>query len=334
MKTTNTLVAVGCALALSACGGGGGNPGATTGTSTSTLSYIAQADAARAAGNGYAAGAVLNESSASLTDIVAGVSVAPAQISVVTPVLDLVKRAFHVEGGRLVTGVTMSNACAGGGNVTINATLKNENTLSNGDTLTMSATNCIESGSTLNGTFSVTLSGVSGDFVNGTAGAVTMDTRFTSFSVGEGSTTDTLNGDMKIGVNVQSATDLTLTVSGTSLQASEQKSGATVATRTLTAYSMTGSVHGTTVTAASSFSVSGSANGLGQFAYTVKNVQPFVGTTTSDLPTAGALIVNGKESSVTATVVSNGVRLDYSAKGDGVTTQSSTVGWNDFLAGA
>jgi len=334
MKSTHTLVAVGCALALSACGGGGGNAGTTTNAPTSTLSYIGQADAAKAAGNGYAAGALLNQSSTSLTDIVAGVSVAPSQVGVVTPVLDLVKRAFHVDGGQLLTGVTKSNACAGGGNVTINATLKNENTLSNGDTLTMTAKDCIESGSTLNGAFSITISGVSGDFVNGTAGAVMLDTRFTSFSVGDGSTTDTLNGDMKIGLNIQGATDLSLTVSGASLQASERKSGVTVATRTLTAYSMTGSVHGTTVTAASSFSVSGSANGLGQFAYTVKNVQPFVGKTTDDVPTAGSLIVNGKESSVTATVVSNGIRLDYSAKGDGVTTQSSTVVWNDFLAGA
>jgi hypothetical protein len=334
MKSTNSLVAVGCAIALSACGGGGGNAGTTTPAPTSTLSYIAPADAAKAAGNGYAAGALLNQSSTSLTDIVAGVSVAPAQLGVVTPVLDLVKRALHVEGGRLLTGVTMSNACSGGGNVTINATLKNENTLSNGDTLTMTATNCIESGSTLNGALSITMSGVSADFVNGTAGAVTMDTRFTGFSVGEGSITDTLNGDMKIALNIQSATDLSIAVSGASLQASEQKSGTTVATRTLTAYSMTGSVHGTTVTAASSFSVSGSANGLGQFAYTVKNLKQFVSSTTSDQPTAGSLIVNGKASSVTATVVSNGIRLDYSAKGDGVTTQSSTVVWNDFLAGA
>jgi hypothetical protein len=50
------------------------------------------------------------------------------------------------------------------------------------------------------------------------------------------------------------------------------------------------------------------------------------------MPTSGSLIVNGAGSSVTATVVSNGVRLDYSAKGDGVVTQTSTLSWSDFLS--
>lgn len=334
MKSTNSLVAVGCALALSACGGGGGNAGAPASAPTSTLSSISATDAPKAAGNGYAASTVLGQSSTSLTGMVAGVSVAPAQVGAVTPVLTLAKRAFTANGGRLLAGVTVSEACSGGGTVTIDATLKNENMFSNGDTLAITAKNCVEDGDALNGSVSIAISGVSGDLVNTNAGSATLDTRFTAFSVASGSTTDVLNGDMKIGVTAKSASDLSLTISGSSLQASEQKSGATVANRTLTAYSVTGSVQGSTVTAAANFTVAGSANGLGQFSYTVKNLQPFTSTITSDLPTAGALIVNGNASSVTATVVSNGVRVDYSAKGDGVITQSNTLTWADFLAGA
>src|SRR5690349_12667121 len=99
MKSANSLVVVGCALALSACGGGGGNAGAPAGNSTSTLSSISSVDAPKAAGNGYTASALLSQSSTSLTDIVTGVSVAPAQVGVVTPVLGLVKSAFHGNGG-------------------------------------------------------------------------------------------------------------------------------------------------------------------------------------------------------------------------------------------
>jgi hypothetical protein len=332
MKSMPSLTALACVLSLSACGGGGGGSGsASTPVQTSALTVISAADAPKAASNGYAAGSLISQSSSSLTDIVTGASMAPTGVGAVSPVLDLVKRAFGRDGGNLVTGVTMSNACTGGGTVTIDATLRSQNTLNNGDTLTMTAKNCIEDGDTLNGALSMTVSGVSGDIVNGTTGAVTLDTRFTAFSVASGSTNDTLNGDMKIGLNATSPTDLALAISGTSLQVTEQRAGATVATRTLTAYSVTGSVHATTVTAAANFTVSGNANGLGQFAYTVQSLQPFVGTTTADLPTSGAMIVNGAGSSVTATVVSNGVRLDYSAKGDGVITQTSTLSWSNFL---
>jgi hypothetical protein len=137
---------------------------------------------------------------------------------------------------------------------------------------------------------------------------------------------------MKISVNATSATDLDLTISGNSLQVTEQHAGTTVATRTLTGYSMTGGIHGgTKVTASVNFAVSGNADGLGQFAYKVQSLEPFVSTTTDDLPTSGSFIVNGAASSVTATVVPTGVRLDYSAKGDGVITQTSTVSWSGFL---
>jgi hypothetical protein len=332
MKTTSSLAAVGCALVLSACGGGGGGSGAgSTPVQTSALTTIAASDAPKVASNGYAAGTVVSQSSTSLTGIVTGVSVAAPGVGAVAPVLGLVKQAYGSTGAGLLAGVTISDNCAGGGTVTIDATLRNQNTLSNGDTLTMTAFNCTEDGATMNGKLSITVSGVSGDVINATSGAVTLDTRFNNFSVASGSEADTLNGDMKISVTVANSVDATFAISGASLLATEQRSGATVATRTLTAYTVNGSVHGSTVSAAANFSVSGNANGLGQFAYTVKNLQPFV-TTTTGVPTAGSLIVTGAGSTVTATVVSNGVRVDYSAKGDGVITQTSTLSWSDFLS--
>ena len=330
MKSTTSLAAVGCVLVLSACGGGGGGAGSAP-VQASSLSTIAASDAPKVASNGYAAGTVISQSSTSLTGVVTGVSVAPPGVGAVSPVLGLVKQAYGNNGASLLAGVTISDSCTGGGTVTIDATLHNQNTLSNGDTLTITAFNCTEDGSTMNGKLSITVSGVSGDVINSTTGAVTLDTRFNNFSVATGSTADTLNGDMKIGMTATSSVDATVTISGASLLATEQRSGATVATRTLTAYSVNGSVHGSTVSVAADFSVSGNANGLGQFTYTVHNLQPFV-TTTAGMPTSGSLIVNGAGSSVTATVVANGVRVDYSAKGDGVITQTSTLSWSDFLS--
>jgi hypothetical protein len=64
----------------------------------------------------------------------------------------------------------------------------------------------------------------------------------------------------------------------------------------------------------------------------VKSVQPFVSVGTG-MPGSGSLIVNGNASSVTVTALgAGGVRLDYSAKGDGVITQTTTLSWADFNA--
>ena len=140
-----------------------------------------------------------------------------------------------------------------------------------------------------------------------------------------------ISGDVKISVNATSSTDSLLTVSGASLLESVQRSGATVASRALTSYSVSLSVHGTAVTTAANLSISGKTDGLGQYTYTVKNLQPFVSTAT-DLPTSGALVVTGADSSVIVNAIANGVRLDYSDNTSGVVTKSNSVSWSDFFS--
>jgi hypothetical protein len=333
MKNRMLLLTAGSALVLSACGGGGGGSGTSTPapTPTSTLSPITAANATSAAGNAYAATTSIGASSSSLTDILTGVSISGANISTVSPVLNLVKRAYVPSAPQLLTGVTYSESCTGGGTVTIDANLRNNQTISNGDTMTLTAKNCVEDGETLNGAMSITFSEVSGDIVNST-GAATMDTRFNGFSVTSGSDTAGMNGDMKIAISVTGPTSYSLTISGKSLQATEQKSGANVASFTLADYSVTASANGTTISSAANFMLSGSSNSLGQFAYSVKNIQPFVSVGTA-MPGAGALIVNGAGSSVTLTAVnSSSVKVDFSAKGDGTITQTNTLSWAQFLA--
>jgi hypothetical protein len=328
MKYSYSLAAAGCVLVLSACGGGGNG---SAPAQTSSLSTITAADASKVASNGYAAGNVISQSSLSVTDIMMGVSVAPPGISAVSPLLDLVRKAYDSNGANLLTGVATSDSCTGGGTVTFDETVKTQGSLSNGDTLKITAFNCTENGVTVNGTVSVAVSGASGSA--STSGTVTLDASFNNFKIAYGSSAENLNGDMRVSMANTSSSDATVTISGASLSATEQRSGATVATLTLAPYSVSSSIHGTTESDAANFSVSGSANGLGQFAYTVKNLQPIVRTTGS-MPTSGSFVINGAASSVTATVVPNGVRVDYSANGNDVVTQTSTLSWSDFLAGS
>ena len=332
MKHRTFLLALASTLALSACGGGS-DGGSSAGTlQTSTLSPITAASSNRVASNAYSASASISGASSSLTDVLTGVSIGGAKVSTVSPVLGLVKHVLGQGAPGLLTGVSYSESCSGGGTVSVSANLSNPQTISNGDSMTMTATNCVEVGSTLNGAMSITFSNISGDLVNSSTWAATFDARFDGFSVSSGTETDTLNGDMKIAFTQQSAISNSLTLSGKFLQMKEQQAGATVATRTLSDYSLTGSTFGSTVTSAASFAISGNTSALGQFAYVVKTTQPFV-SYSSAMPATGSLIVSGAGSSVTLTALgANGVRLDYSAKGDGVITQTTILGWGELLA--
>jgi hypothetical protein len=340
MKRSGFLLTIGCALVLSACGGGGGDPsiGGATGTTppapVQTLSPIAAESATRVAANAYAASSTFDMSSSFASDLLTGVSITPAGTApgAVAPVLGLVKRAIGSGTPKLLTGVTMTEGCSGGGTVTIDSTLRNDQTLSNGDTISITANNCSEDGDVLNGTFSIAVSGIVGNPFDSPTGAVTLDTKFKSFSIVSAGTTGVLNGDMKIAVNVTSTSQSTLNVSGASLQAVEQKAGTTQTTLTMTNYSVKGSTDGSTTSSASTFTLAGTSNGLGSFNYSVKNLQPFV-SNNGAMPASGSLIVNGAGASVTATALnSSSVRVDYSAKGDGVITQTKTLSWLEFLA--
>ena len=331
MNNRHFLLSAAAVLVLSACGGGGGGGDTSPPPPVSTLSPVTPANATRVASNAYAAASAIGESSTTLDGFLTGVSVGRANISVVSPVLKLVKQAYARDGQRLLTGVTMTEACSGGGTITIDATVQSEDKISNGDTIKITANNCVEDGDAFNGALGATFSNITGDILNSWTWTATMDTRFTHFSIRSGSDTVSVNGDMKIATIQTNATTNSVTISGNSLQMTEQRSGVNLASRELTGYSMTGSTRGTTVTSTASFTMSGNTSALGQFSYSVRNLQPFVSNGTGT-PSAGALIVNGALSSVTLTVVStSAVRLDFSAKGDGVITQTTNLGWAEFL---
>jgi len=330
MKNTTLALALGSALMLAGCGGGGDSATPVSPAPVSTLSTITSGNANNVASNAYDATTLIGDSSSSFTGMLTGVSISGRGVGVVAPVLKLIKHAGSAP--QLLTGVAMSLNCSGGGTVAIDATMRNQQTLSNGDTMNVSAQNCVEDGDIVNGKVSVAFSNVTGDMLNTSTFGATLDLRFTNLSIASGGEAVSVNGDMKVAINQTNAISNSLSISGQSLQATEQRSGSTVATVTLANYTMTGSTNGNTVTSASSFAVSGNSTALGQFSYTVKNLQPFVYTGRT-VPDSGSLIVNGAASSVTLTVAdSNGVRLDYSAKGDGVITQTGTLTWAAFLA--
>lgn len=340
------VLALGSAMVLSACGGGGGGGGSTGGgtttppvtttppPATSTQSSITAANATSAASNAYAATTSVGASSTSLTDILTGVNVNRANINTVAPLLKLVKRAYS--GQQLLTGITQTQTqtqqCPGGGSLTIDATTSNANNVSNGDILKVTATNCVDGSDTLNGAFTVNFSGVTGNISTPVFG-VTMDSTFTNFNIVSGTDKVGVNGDMKVVLNQTSAGNNTIALSGNSLQTTEQQGTAAVVNRTITAYTVSGKTENGADSSAANFGLSGTSPKLGTFSYTVKNLAPFVfASATAVVPSSGSLIVTGNASSVTATVVPNGVRVDFSASGNGTITNTETVAWAAFLS--
>jgi hypothetical protein len=333
MKSNHTFAAIGCVLVLSACGGGGGGGAGSASVSTpsATLSTITSVDASRAAENAFGSSYLIGNWSSSLPNLLAGVSVAPAAYSVVSPVFDLLKDAYRQDGDNLLTGVTRTYSCSGGGTLAIDSTLRDQSTASNGDTWTFTANNCVGKTNTQNGSISIKVSGVSGDIFHSDSGGITLDIVFNNFSTTQDVMKTAASGDMKISVTRTNSTDKTFVISGASLLETIQQSGVIMANRTLTSYTVSSSLQGSLLTSSANFSLSGSSNRLGQFSYTIKSVQPFIGTA-GDMPTSGALIVNGVGSSVTMTATANGVRLDHSDNANGIITNSSTRIWTDFLS--
>lgn len=335
MKNQFILLGLGSALILSGCGGGGGGSGSTVPVAVapvSTLSAVTAANAKQVAGNAYASTVALSDSSAPLSGLLTGVSVGGAKLSVVGPAVDLIRKAYPRAAKGLLTGVTLTEPCTQGGTMTIDANLRNQQTLSNGDTITITANNCIEDGDTINGTLAATVSNVTGDVLNSYNWTATLDTSFRDFNITSGADRASVEGDMRIAMAQTNSLNSSVTVSGKSLKLTEQRNGANVSTLTLADYSMNGTTQGSTSRSAASFTISGTSNGLGQFSYAVKNIEPFVSFGAS-MPSSGALIVNGASSSVTLTVLPvNGVRLDFSARGDGVVTQTSNLSWTELFA--
>jgi hypothetical protein len=302
---------------------------------TSTLTAITAQNFSGAASNAYNAATSLRGAGLTINSFLSGVSATPAggDGGVVSPMFDLLERAFGPGRPPLLTGITYSEPCLRGGTVDYDLKVTNENTLSNGDVISVAARNCVEDNGTINGEYTVAASGVTGTPLDTGTGTATLDVVFKNFGVvPTGNPARLVSGDMRLALNYVDSVHKITSLTGKSLQETVRKDGAAVATYTMSDYALSVDRNGPTGATASTyaFTVVGTTAKLGDFKYTVKTAQPFV----ADLgrgPQSGTMIVAGTPSTVTIGFADAGtVRLDYSAKGDGVVTQTTTKDWFDF----
>ena len=328
-------------FSVAACGGGGGGGGSggassSSGDSASTpknlpaaQSVIDQSNYVKIAAHAYLA----PESLAGLTRLsdmlIAGVSVntkAPGLAELATDVL----RQLVDNQASTMTAVIQSASCPEGGTAKVSSSGDSLDNMKPGDVVTVEASNCGVSGLRINGGLMLTLKeGSVASVLNGASQSV-MQFQFSSLSLASEIETSLIDGDMTAKYEQSSAGDITVVLSGDSLRTMLKRDGALVTEHTLLGFESAATATLAKRTASRNYTLSVSSSSVKDVHVGVKTVTPFVYEADIN-PVSGSMLVTGAASSVTVTAVdADNVRLDLSARGDGVITETRTVSWREF----
>lgn len=136
---------VSSAFLLAACGCGGGD--APAASSTQAASTVTVANANDVAAQGYASSNAINNQVSGGSSLVTGVSVETKATGLIDASVKHLYRALSAKPTNMVVGVSGTldpEPCTGGGTITVAYNVADVDTLSNGDTLTITSNNCVE----------------------------------------------------------------------------------------------------------------------------------------------------------------------------------------------
>lgn len=333
--TTPKKVSVALSLAsltlLAACGGGGSGDSAAGQTNTSVItSSNAQAVSAQALN----ANTAVNGGATTASGFATGVSISgntTAQSGLVRTVLEQLYKGLDLApGSNLVTGVTTteSGVCTGGGTISATITYSSESSRSNGDSVTITSTNCVEAGKKMNGKFTMTFSNLSGTIGSAYNWGATLALTFTNFSVEENGEVSGVNGDMTLAYSQTNSQNSSASITGSSMRATLARSGTTVLDETLASYNVSDTIVSTLETQSANFTFTDNLAAK-LTSYVVKTIAPFKQTSGSSYPYQGALTItagNGSKATVTA-LDSTNVRIDVDSNADGTVDQTINTTW-------
>jgi hypothetical protein len=336
MRNSITLAVLSSMLV--ACGGGGGgdapaaaaaNNGSSGGGVTSTKAVINAANYVTVAqeslsSTNFVADAATLATGAEISNSDVLVSFGQAQAVSIS--------SRFGRAPALATGVvqTTIEPCAGGGTLTVSENDLNGNGLPNaGDSVSLTATNCVYQGSTLNGVLNMTVTAFSGNLeVPPFTLAVTLT--FNNLSARSAAATSTGNGTIAVTLNARSSSDQTSTLTATNF-ATTATYGGTTYNRKLENYTVSVVLNATTSTTAAAGSLSSSA--FGSKLVTIATPVPFVRVLSQPRPASGQAVVTGENGSalrVTA-LSSTQVRIELDADGNGSYETSVTKLWSELL---
>ncbi|MBA2965163.1 MULTISPECIES: hypothetical protein [Ramlibacter] len=324
------------ALAVLACGGGGGGGGGGAPAAPSAaalvitaanapavaaeaLETVTSTDAATAGGQ-FVTGVQIEGGGGSRPQLLASASLALL--------------ARPQASSTLAAGAVVSQACTGGGTISVDATTSGAASMVAGDSLRITASNCSESvdgtPTVLNGRMSIAVTSGSYDPNSPVyPKSVTLRIVSSSFSVGASGQTEVFDGDLTLALTDTTATSGTLTATSASLSS-------TVGARRITLGDYRLQVTHTSVDSALSVSANVESNN-GQLAstpvrYTLTTETP-VKVTSAGLVTAGSIRVSGSSSSLLLTVTStDAFSLRVDSNGDGTIDSTRTITKADLQA--
>ncbi|HJV84750.1 MAG TPA: hypothetical protein VJ698_04685 [Noviherbaspirillum sp.] len=326
-------------ILMAACGGGGGTSGPTSGQAGSSTPVtgvaITSANSRDVSAQVYSASQGLNNQVTSTPAIVTAVSTSGNGTGIIDAMLQQIYFALKHPAPGLAVGVTATDtvACSGAGSATFAANVANANTVTSGDHVNISTSNCVEGTVKMNGVMDIVFNSVSGTPSETSAWSASLAVTFSAFSVTEGFTgaSNTATGDLALIYNQSGLNDASFSGSGNSLQMHVVSSTST-SDYTLTAYTYSGSVTPANLyTYRSNFTVSGDFPRVGSANYVVRTTTDFKQQRGS-YPSQGVMTITANDhSSLKFTVLNTtSVQLGLDKNGDGTMEDSITTTWADL----
>jgi hypothetical protein len=327
------------AAILAGCGGGGGGSSATPTTAGTSAITITSTNAPDVAANAVNASDGLTQSGGA-SSLITGVTVNTSNTAshgLLNASLQQIYKAIeNLPAANLPVGVTTTlppTACQYGGTISATVTAANSITVSNGDSMSITANNCNTGTSILNGGFNTTFSHLSGQPGSYSAWSGTLAMTFNNMKITKGTEAEQFNGDMTVGITQRGHLDADASISGNSLQLILSHSGTTVLDRTLSAFAYSGTVNSNLETYSDNFTITGNLSNAGNGVLTVTTTTAFK-QLSGAYPYQGAFKVTGAgNTSLTVTALDNtNVRLDIDKTGDGVTDETVNTTWAALAA--
>ena len=214
--------------------------------------------------------------------------------------------------------------CDVAGTVTTSGTLASSTTLSAGDQITLSFSDCDDGTTVVNGVFSMRIASLTGDLVSGMF-TLGIDVTLTAFQVLEAGETVTANGGVSFTTDTTSSPTITTTITTDSLTVTGGG-----ASNTLLDYLMTQVV--SDVTSEYSLEASGTLMSSAFSGSVSFETQVALQGTGTDFAVSGELLITGANGATIHVIVLDGVsvRLEVDLDGDAETDEIVDATWADL----
>jgi hypothetical protein len=255
---------------------------------------------------------------------------------------DVLVRFGQVEAGKLsvrlagkqalVTGVasTSIEQCAGGGKMeTVENDINGNGQPNAGDSVSLTATNCVFQGSTLNGGLTLLVNSFSGN-ADAPPFSAKMTLMFTNLTAKSAAASSTANGTMVLSLGVPTSNSSNVSLTSTQFT-STATYGATTYSRSLNDYTVAVDLNGTSSTTKAAGTLTSSA--FDSKSVLIATPVPFVRQLSQTRPSSGratATGLNGAVVQVTA-ISATQVKIDLDANGDGTFEATVTKLWSDLV---